>query len=90
MVRAQPPRREVIATTLTGADVRRIAGNQNDPIKAVQNLPGVARAPFGIGQIIVWGSAPTDTRAYADGVAIPASITSAACARRSALSSCPS
>ncbi|HNN92226.1 MAG TPA: TonB-dependent receptor plug domain-containing protein [Pseudomonadota bacterium] len=71
VVRAQPPRREVIATTLTGADVRRIAGNQNDPIKAVQNLPGVARAPFGIGQIIVWGSAPTDTRAYADGVAIP-------------------
>jgi hypothetical protein len=71
VVRALPPRREVIATTLTGQEVRRIAGNQNDPIKAVQNLPGVARAPFGIGQIIVWGSAPTDTRAYADGVAIP-------------------
>ena len=71
VVRAQPPRREVIATTLTSADVRRIAGNQNDPIRAVQNLPGVARAPFGIGQIIVWGSAPSDTRAYADGVLIP-------------------
>lgn len=71
VVRAQPPRREVIATTLTSQDVRRIAGNQNDPIRAVQNLPGVARAPFGIGQIIVWGSAPSDTRAYADGVLIP-------------------
>jgi hypothetical protein len=70
-VRAQPPRREVIASTLTSQDVRRIAGNQNDPIRAVQNLPGVARAPFGIGQIIVWGSAPADTRAYADGVLIP-------------------
>lgn len=71
VVRAQPVRREVIATTLTSQDVRRIAGNQNDPIRAVQNLPGVARAPFGIGQIIVWGSAPSDTRAYADGVLIP-------------------
>ncbi len=71
IVRAQAVRREVIATTLTSQDVRRIAGNQNDPIRAVQNLPGVARAPFGIGQIIVWGSAPADTRAYADGVLIP-------------------
>ncbi len=37
----------------------------------MQNLPGVARAPFGGGQIIVWGSAPQDTRTYVDGIFIP-------------------
>jgi len=71
VVRASTARREVIETTLSAADVKHIAGNQNDVVKAVQNLPGVARAPFGIGQLVVWGTAPTDTRAYADGVLIP-------------------
>ena len=70
-VRAAPAQREVVETVLTAQDVKRIPGNQNDPIKAVQNLPGVARAPFGAGQIVVWGSAPGDTRVYADGVVIP-------------------
>lgn len=70
-VRAAPARREVVETVLTAQEVKRIPGNQNDPIKAVQNLPGVARAPFGAGQIVVWGSAPGDTRVYADGVVIP-------------------
>jgi hypothetical protein len=72
VVRASSVRREVVETTLTADDVKSIAGNQNDVVKAVQNLPGVARAPFGTGQLVVWGSAPQDTRAYADGVYIPA------------------
>lgn len=71
VVRASTARREVIETVLTAEDVKHIAGNQNDVVKAVQNLPGVARAPFGIGQLVVWGTAPTDTRSYADGVLIP-------------------
>ncbi len=48
-----------------------IPGTQGDTLKAVQNLPGVARAPFGIGLLPVWGSAPADTRVYVDGVNIP-------------------
>jgi hypothetical protein len=71
VVRAAPLRREVVSTTLSVAELKKIPGGQNDPIKAVQNLPGVARAPFGAGQIVVWGSAPGDTRVYADGVQIP-------------------
>lgn len=71
VVRAEPLRREVVQTTLTAAELKSVAGAQNDPIKAIQNLPGIARAPFGAGQIVVWGSAPQDTRVYADGVPIP-------------------
>jgi hypothetical protein len=71
VVRASPIRREVSEQVLDAQELKRIPGTTNDPIKAVQNLPGVARAPFGGGQLIVWGSAPGDTRVYADGVYIP-------------------
>jgi hypothetical protein len=71
VVRAEPVRREVVQTALSANELKRVAGAQNDPIKAIQNLPGIARAPFGAGQIVVWGSAPQDTRVYADGVQIP-------------------
>jgi TonB family protein len=62
---------EVAEQTLAIEEVRRIPGTQGDTLKAVQNLAGVARAPFGTGQLVVWGSAPGDTRTYVDGVYIP-------------------
>jgi hypothetical protein len=71
VVRGERVRKDVIEQVLDINELKRIPGTQNDPIKAVQNLPGVARAPFGGGQIVVWGSAPGDTRIYADGVRIP-------------------
>ena len=49
-----------------------MAGTQGDTLKVVHNLPGVARAAVGSGQLVVWGSAPADTRIYVDGVEIPA------------------
>lgn len=71
VVRAAPPRREVVETVLTAQELKRIPGGQNDPVRGMQNLPGIARAPFGAGTIVVWGSSPQDTRVYADGVPIP-------------------
>src|SRR5262249_22753691 len=62
---------ETVEHTLTAEQVKRIPGTQGDTLKAVQNLPGVARAPFGIGLLSVWGSAPQDTRVYIDGVPVP-------------------
>jgi len=70
-VRAQRAVQETVEHTLSGEEIRRIPGTQGDTLKAVQNLPGVARAPFGGGLLAVWGSAPQDTRSYVDGVAIP-------------------
>jgi TonB family protein len=62
---------EAVEHTLSVQEVQKIPGTQGDTLKAVQNLPGVARAPFGIGSLPVWGSAPQDTRVYVDGVFIP-------------------
>ena len=62
---------ETVEYTLSGDEVRRIPGTQGDTLKAIQNLPGVARSSFGGGQIAVWGSSPGDTRTYVDGVQIP-------------------
>lgn len=62
---------ETVEQTLTTTEIQHIPGTQGDTLKAVQNLPGVARAPFGIGLLPVWGSAPADTRVYIDGVNVP-------------------
>jgi hypothetical protein len=62
---------ETVEQTLQADEFKKIPGTQGDVLKAVQNLPGVARAPFGLGLLIVWGSAPEDTRAYVDGLYIP-------------------
>jgi hypothetical protein len=40
-------------------------------IKVVQNLPGVARPPLGIGQLILRGTAPEDSQYFLDGGNIP-------------------
>lgn len=60
-----------VQQTISGVELRHVAGTQGDALKAVQNLPGVARPPFNGGLLAVWGSAPGDTRVYIDGVAIP-------------------
>ena len=58
--------------TVPAAQGSKVAGTQGDPLKVVENLPGLARPSFGSGQLIVWGSAPSETRTYVDGVEIPA------------------
>jgi hypothetical protein len=72
VVRAARPTRDATDMGITGAQARAVTGTENDPIKVVENLPGLARPTFGSGQLIVWGSAPGDTRTYVDGVEIPA------------------
>ena len=64
----EPPPKEVTRRILTVREIQRIPGNNNDAIKVVQNLPGVARAAFGGGQVIVRGSAPEDTAFFVDGM----------------------
>lgn len=50
---------------------RTLPGSQGDALKAVQNLPGLARASFGGSALIVRGAAPEDTRVFLDGQQIP-------------------
>jgi TonB family protein len=72
VVRAPRIRKEVVETRVRTEEAKRVPGTQGDTLKVVQNLPGVARSAFGSGALIVWGSAPQDTRVNVDGVEIPA------------------
>ena len=46
-------------------------GTQGDTIKVIQNLPGVARAPFGGAPVVLRGAAPGDSRTFLEGQEIP-------------------
>jgi outer membrane receptor protein involved in Fe transport len=70
-VRGERHRPEVSVHSLDTEEVRTVPGAQGDVLKVLQNLPGVARAPFGIGLLVVRGSEPNETIVYVDGVPIP-------------------
>lgn len=71
VVRDRKDKKEVVRRTLSRAEVQKIPGTFGDPIRVVQNFPGVARAPFGLGQLIVRGANPNQTLTFFDGVEIP-------------------
>jgi TonB family protein len=70
-VRGQRPAREVTRTTLDRREVMRIPGTGGDALRAIQNLPGLSRAPFLSGALVVRGAAPADTNVFADGTELP-------------------
>jgi TonB family protein len=71
VVTSKKERREVTQYQLSLPEIQMIPGTQGDALKALQNMPGVARAPFGIGLLLVRGSAPEDTRVFMEGHEIP-------------------
>ncbi len=68
---AQRPRSELSRQTLTLEEVRRVPGTGGDVVRVIQNLPGVARASFVSGLIVVRGSAPQDTKVFLQGDYVP-------------------
>ena len=62
---------EVAQHTLTLNEVTKIPGLGGDAVKVVQTMPGVARAAFYSGAIIIRGSGTNDSHFYIDGVTIP-------------------
>lgn len=70
-VRGRREQKEVARRTLTLEEIQKIPGTQGDAIRVVQNLPGVARTPLGLGPLIVRGGRAGDTRTYIDGQLIP-------------------
>ncbi len=63
--------KSVAVTTISSEQGAKAAGTGGDVIKVVENLPGVARAAVGSGQLVVWGAGTADTRVYVDGVHVP-------------------
>lgn len=68
---ARRAKTEVSKQRLELDEIRRIPGTNGDVVRVVQNLPGVARAPFVSGLIVVRGSAPQDTKIFLQGDNIP-------------------
>lgn len=65
------PAREVTRRALEQREITRIPGTNGDALRAVENMPGVARPTGFQGQLIVRGSAPRDTGIFVDGTQIP-------------------
>ena len=66
--------REVLEVTRRSLDRQQLTsvpGTFGDPIRVIQTLPGVARAPFGLGIVLIRGSNPDDTGVFLDGHQIP-------------------
>ncbi len=70
-VRGQREQKEVVRRTLDREEVQKVPGSFGDPVRVIQDFPGVARAPFISGQLIVRGADPSQTLTFMDGVEIP-------------------
>ena len=78
---APPPNTMVITGTRDNApvserpvsaqEIRQIPGSFGDPVRALQNLPGVSHAPLGSSLLIVRGSDVEDTGYSIDGIRTP-------------------
>ncbi|MBM7114329.1 TonB family protein [Archangium primigenium] len=71
VVRGAREKKEVVRRTLERQELQKVPGSFGDPIRVLQNLPGVARSPFITGQLIVRGAAPDQTLTFFDGVEVP-------------------
>jgi hypothetical protein len=57
--------------TLERETLRQVPGTFGDPLRAIQNLPGFNRAPYGLGVLLVRGTGPNDSSTFIDGHEIP-------------------
>lgn len=71
IVRDRLLRKEVAKRTLKMEEIQLIPGSQGDVIRVIQNMPGVARTPFGLGLLVVRGASPQDTGVFLDGHRLP-------------------
>ncbi|MCS6900327.1 MAG: TonB family protein [Myxococcales bacterium] len=71
VIKGERPPREVTKRTIEQRELSRIPGTNGDALRALQNLPGVARPPGLAGLLIVRGSAPQDTQIFVGGTLVP-------------------
>lgn len=71
VVKGAREKKEVTRRTLQREELEKVPGSMGDPVRVIQNLPGVARAPLLSGALIVRGASPNDTGSYFDGVEVP-------------------
>lgn len=64
-------RHDASELTVASTEARAMPGTQNDPVKVIESAPGIARSSFGSDELVLWGTAPQDSRVLVDGVEIP-------------------
>ncbi|MBS1986275.1 MAG: TonB-dependent receptor [Bdellovibrionales bacterium] len=64
-------KRDQITKSLTTEEFLKVPGAGGDPVKAVQNLPGVNRSPGFSSQVVIQGSGPLDTAYQIQGIEVP-------------------
>ena len=69
-VHGQRPTREVTRHTLSRRELLTIPGIRGDPLRAVENMPGVAVLALGDGDIVVRGTEPDSTLVFIDGLPV--------------------
>jgi TonB family protein len=62
---------EATRHVLSQSELTTVPGTFGDPLRVIQNLPGVARSPYGLGLLIIRGSSPQDSGVYVDGHKVP-------------------
>ncbi|MBN2800107.1 MAG: TonB-dependent receptor [Deltaproteobacteria bacterium] len=62
---------ELTERVISADQIRYLPGTSGDVVKVIQNLPGVGRAPLGIGQLLIRGTAPEDSGYYLGGASLP-------------------
>ena len=57
--------------TLSQPELTSVPGTFGDPLRVVQNLPGVARTPYGLGLLVIRGAPPGDSGVFVEGHPVP-------------------
>lgn len=70
-VRGELNRQEISRQVLSTEELAKMPGSFGDALRAIENLPGVARSPFSSGLIIVRGARPTDSRVFLGAMEVP-------------------
>lgn len=71
VVRGKRRETTVSRVTLQRKELTTVPGTFGDPIRVLENLPGMARTPYVGGALLVRGAAPNDSGVYLDGIRIP-------------------
>ncbi|HGG57407.1 MAG TPA: hypothetical protein ENK31_06385, partial [Nannocystis exedens] len=56
---------------LAREEIETLPGTQGDALRAIQTLPGVARAPFGVGLLVLRGASPRQSLVYVGDHPVP-------------------
>src|SRR5437763_382750 len=71
VVEGSRPENSPTRHTLRHEELVNVPGSLNDPLRVIQDLPGLNRAPFLGGALLVRGTPPADTGIYFDGQRFP-------------------